>query len=234
MLISFIAFAGLIVSCKKENDENTLTLEGHVYDYTTQKPIQGVDLTCDLIEYIPWAIFNYLDEQYETTTKDGKFKFQFSKPGDESYIFSISGPSHPDYICQGTSMWNYEFHGENKKVKIYLNRMGKLPFRLIKQDTTTSKKIVCKINALFEIPFVEPTLGLLPGRNEAVTLRTPEVTVKSGELFWVNAKAYGSSYINLEIFEIINGRRIPKESKNINVNNPQVIKQGITKVELSF
>lgn len=187
-----------------------------------------------LIEFIPWSTRNYLDEQYETTTRDGKFKFEFRKPGDESYTFGISGPSHPDYICNGTSMWNYRFYGENKKAKIYLNPMGKLPFRLIKKDTTTSNTIVCKINAAFEIPFVEPTHGILPGRNEPVELRTPEVTVKSGELFWVNAKAYGMSDIELNVFEIVNGRRILKETKNITVNNPQVVKQGITKVELSF
>ncbi|MFA7380124.1 MAG: hypothetical protein WC150_06665 [Bacteroidia bacterium] len=234
LYVSLTAIAILLISCKKYNDQYLLTLEGHVYDYTTGKPIQGVDLTCHLIEFIPWSTRNYLDEQYETTTRDGKFKFEFRKPGDESYTFGISGPSHPDYICHGTSMWNYRFYGENKKAKIYLNPMGKLPFRLIKQDTTTSNKIVCKINAAFEIPFVEPTHGILPGRNEPVELRTPEVTVKSGELFWVNAKAYGKSNIELNIFEIVSGRQVLRETKNITVNNPQVVKQGITKVELSF
>lgn len=234
LFVSLTAIAIWLISCKKYNDQYLLTLEGHVYDYSTGKPIQGVDLTCHLIEFIPWSTRNYLDEQYETTTRDGKFKFEFRKPGDESYTFGISGPSHPDYICHGTSMWNYRFYGENKKAKIYLNPMGKVPFRLIKQDTTTSNKIVCKINAAFEVPFVEPTHGILPGRNEPVELRTPEVTVKSGELFWVNAKAYGKSNLELTIFELVNGRKILKETKNITVNNPQVIKQGITKVELSF
>lgn len=234
LFVSLIITAILIVSCEKQNDQYMLTLEGHVYDYSTGKPIQGVDLTCHLIEYIPWSTYNYLEEQYETTKRDGKFKFEFRKPGDESYSFGISGPSHPDYICQGTSMWNYRFYGENRKAKIYLNPMGKLLFRLNKLDTTTSNTIVCKINASFEIPFVEPTHGILPGRNEPVELRTPEVTVKSGELFWVNAKAYGKSDIELTLFELVNGRRILKETKNITVNNPQVVKQGITTVNLSF
>lgn len=123
---------------------------------------------------------------------------------------------------------------KTEKQKIYLNPIGKLLFRLIKQDTTTSKTIVCKINAAFEIPFVEPTHGILPGRNEPVELRTPEVTVKSGELFWVNAKAYGMSDIELTIFEIVNGTRILRETKNITVKNNQLIKTGITQVELSF
>lgn len=117
LYVSLAAIALLLVSCEKHNDQYMLTLEGHVYDYTTQKPIQGVDMTCHLIEFIPWANYNYLDEQYETTTRDGKFKFEFRKPGDESYTFGISGPSHPDYICHGTSMWNYRFHGENRKAK---------------------------------------------------------------------------------------------------------------------
>lgn len=46
LYVSLTAIAILLISCKKYNDQYLLTLEGHVYDYTTGKPIQGVDLTC--------------------------------------------------------------------------------------------------------------------------------------------------------------------------------------------
>lgn len=231
-LITAIAF--LLLSCEKEDNEHLLTVKGHVYDYTTGKPIQGVDMTCKLIEFIPWANYNYLDEQYETTTKDGAFKFQFKKPGNEQYQFQIIGPSHQNYISQGTSNWGYQFDNETSKAKFYLYPKGKIRVQLIKKDTTTSNTIVCKIKAVFEVPFVEPTYPSLPGYNELVELHSPEVRVKSGEPFWVDAKAYGMSDIELEIFEIVNGRQVLRETKNITVKNNQLIKQGITQVELSF
>jgi hypothetical protein len=52
-----------------------------------------------------------------------------------------------------------------------------------------------------------------------VELHSPEVRVKSGEPFWVDAKAYGMSDIELEIFEIVNGRQVLRETKNITVKN---------------